>query len=106
MTKAIPHLLQRLGRSFAEQSRPVGVLYRFLMPAIGLAFLVAGTWLHLQTRPESRQFGWVVVPVALILNHLAYFWTWPLRSRVVLRICAWVWLLVGGVYICHLLPAR
>jgi len=37
----------------------------------------------------------LIVPTMLLLNHLAYQFRWPVPMAFVLRLTAWIWVVVG-----------
>jgi hypothetical protein len=82
---------------------------QILYPAFKYGMLIAllilvGSAIALRLTLSSRHpdpNGVLVVPIMLLLNHLAYQLRWPLPLMVTLRILAWAGLIFAAYYVAH-----
>lgn len=67
--------------------------------------LMAFKFYWLLTLPPSYpydRYGGLVVGTMLLLNCIAYGFRWSRHTTVILRILAWMWIIVGFYYLLHL----
>lgn len=107
----MPSLTEKV---FHSEPMAVGVAYRYgmLVFCIGL-LLWYFVWLaHLRPGYPYERYNGFVVPLMLLLNHLAFAFRWQRRTTLLLRIAAYLWVIVGCFYVFYIshiwfpLPAR
>jgi hypothetical protein len=90
-----------LVRTFLSESRLRSPAFRYGYLAFLLVLFLLGFALsfHLPTSyPGGRFFG-LIVPVMLLLNHLAFQFHWSQRATVAFRATAFAWTVGGTTYI-------
>ena len=85
-------------RSRGIISTVLSVKYGFLVLIIGLLVWSADPLLKWQNF-DRFQFGNLVVPLMLLLNHIAYQFTKKGWLSRVMKTIAWIWLVFGFAYI-------
>jgi hypothetical protein len=83
-----------------DSSRPAP-LYRYGMLFVCVALLLTQVWLVLHLPPSYPydRYDGFIVPLMLLLNHLACAFRWSRPTTLILRIVAWVWLIFGLSYL-------
>jgi hypothetical protein len=85
---------------FTEPSPPYNPGWRFGMLAVCFAILGIEIYVRSQRSPSSSgdpNTG-MVLPLMLLLNHLAYCFRWSTPVAVAFRIAAWAWIIFGSFY--------
>ena len=93
---------------FLTEPRLRGAGYRYGGLAFILALLILNALLcpHLPpSYPGGRWFP-LIVPLMLLLNHLAFQFRWSQLVTVFLRVIAYAWLIFGMVYILSVVFTR
>jgi len=87
-------------RAFYQPCSSVSPLWKYGFLGV-IVYLVAWEIKLLVQRPEScpgDPYSGIVVTLMLLLNHLAYFFSWRRAVTIALRVLAWVWIVFGLVY--------
>ena len=74
-------------------------LWKYGFLALILCLLAYGLFLQFKWRKfEYDEFGGLVVPLMLLFNHIAYYFTTKSWKSIVMKTVAWVWMVLGFVY--------
>jgi len=84
-----------LTKVFLEEIKPLSPWYRYGFLALILAAFAG----HASDSSSRHYYGGFVVPLMLLLNHLAFQFRWPTIVTVLLRAAALAWVVVGGILI-------
>ena len=77
------------------QIRGAGFRYGLFALIFAVFFLQFLAWPQMSaTHRPDRYFG-LIVPLMLLLNHLAYQFRWSQPVTIVLRVVAWIWIVFG-----------
>ena len=88
----------RIIKSFSEEtklSKNSYYKYGFLL----LLLILIGVNLSISVSYNRFEFKSYVVPIMLLLNHVAYGFKLTKKLRVLFRIIAWSWVVFGFLYI-------
>ena len=83
-----------LKKTFLQEPSPHGATYRYGFLAVILA-LFAFVLYH----PTPHYWRALIIPVMILLNHLAFQFRWPSGLMIALRVIALAWVIGGCIYI-------
>ena len=84
----------------AETGFTSSYLWKYGFLALILCLLAYGLFIQFKWQKfEYDEFTGLVVPLMLLFNHVAYYLTTKGWKSVVMKTVAWVWIVLGFVYI-------
>ena len=97
-----------LTKSFLAEPTIRSVSFRYGFLAFNVALLVFGAWncMYLSKSYRGGRYFGIIVPLMLLLNHLAYQFRWSRAVMIALRVIAWTWILFAMPYMIFVALAR
>lgn len=101
-------------KAFYSEPTAPGAAYRYGMLVLCIGLLLWHVvWLaYLPPGYPYERYNGFVVPLMLLLNHLAFAFRWPRRTTPLLRVGAYLWVIIGCFYVFYVshiwfpLPSR
>jgi len=89
-------------KAFLEDSKPRGAGYRYGFLALILALFI----FHFTDSGSRHHLSGFLVPLMLLFNHLAFQFRWSQPVTIALRVCAYFWVIFGGIVIFYQIFTR